>query len=110
MEDVKRLWRKGLNTRIIVERENERLINLSVVFLLLMLILGPYAFVAAVLLMLIFGGKVSLQTEEQSARTVFRAQPVEQPEAAEEPESTPEAETPEEPEKTEDDFPSITIE
>lgn len=110
MEDVKRLWRKGLNTRIIVERENERLINLSVVFLLLMLILGPYAFVAAVLLMLIFGGKVSLQTEEQTARTVFRAQPVEQPEAAEEPESTPEAEMPEEPEKTEDDFPSITIE
>lgn len=114
MDDVSRLWTKGLNTRVIVERGERQLIDLSVLVLALMLVLGPYAFVAAVVLVLVCGCKVSLQTEGHKPRTVD-VQMAAEPEAQnEEADAAPAAEqaAEEQPaeEKKDGDFPSITIE
>ncbi len=105
MDDVRRLWQKGLNTRIIVEHDDRKVLDLSVVVLALMLVLGPHAFIAAVILVLICGCKVSLQAQGHHSRTV-------DVEIAPEYEETPAAPAEEAAaeEKKEDDFPSITIE
>lgn len=106
---VHNLWREGLETRIQVERKGEIIVNLSVLFLILMLILGPYAMIAAVVLMLISGCSVSVQAECKESKTIFKGEedeedaPCEAAEpAAQEPEKAAE-------EDKDDDFPSITI-
>lgn len=108
---IKRMWNKGMTTRVIVERKGTVLINLSAMFLLLMLILGPYAVIAAFILMLVSGCSVSVKAEGRKEQTVLRgedgqeaAQPEEQP--IEEPFKQDE---PEKAENKDDDFPSITI-
>lgn len=102
----KKMWRKGMNTRVIVERKGETLMNLSVLFLVLMLILGPYAFIAAVVLMLISGCSVGIQTEDKKAQTILHGED----EDAAPAEDADEAKSEEQPqEQDDDDFPSITI-
>lgn len=99
-EWVKSLWQKGLKTHVIIERKGEQLINLSVLFLILMLVLGPYAFIAAFILTLITGCSVCLKTEGKAEQTILKGDDDET--AAPEEETAPEK-------KDDDDFPSITI-
>lgn len=105
---VNNLWQKGLRTRICVERKGEVLINLSVLFLIFMLILGPYAMVAAVVLMLLSGCSVSMQNESEKKQTIIGGEQAEVENVSEE-EAPQEAENPADEEKDDDDFPSITI-
>jgi|GEM_PF-6939937 len=92
-----KLWRKGSETRLIVERDGERLVNLSVLFMVLALILGWRLIIVAALLALALGCRVRLCSPEEKPETV----------AAPEPEPVKEAE----PEKKPDEgFNSITIE
>lgn len=103
-EWIKKMWHKGMTTRVLIERKGEMLINLPVMFLLLMLILGPYAVIAAAVLMLVTGCSVSLKRENQKEQTILKG---DEEEAAENIEP---AIKPDEPEKKDDDdFPSITI-
>lgn len=107
---IQNLWMKGLNTRIIVERKGERMINLSVLFLILMLILGPYAVIAAAVLMLLTGCSVSVQTGSEASKNIIKGD--EQNEAASceaDDEAAPEAEQAAPEKEDDDDFPSITI-
>lgn len=109
-EWLKAMWRKGMTTRVLVERKGERLINLSVLFLVLMLILGPYAVIAALVLMLISSCNVSILTEDKKEQTILRGddEKEEEPSAADiEPAITPDEPAAEK--KDDDDFPSITI-
>lgn len=103
---IKTAWRKGMNTRVIIERKEEQLICLPILLLLLMLILGPYAFVAAFILTLVTGCSVSIKTEDAKTQTLFKSDD-EPDEAAAEPEQT--SEEAEETGDSDDDFPSITI-
>ncbi len=102
----KTMWSKGLNTRVAVERKGDLLLNLPVLFLLLMLILGPYAVIAALIIMLISGCSVSIRTKDNKNQTILKGDDdAQQPaEAPIEPALKPEA-----PQKDDDDFPSITI-
>ena len=102
---VRTMWNKGMNTRVVVERKGEKLINLSVLFLILMLILGPYAVIAAVVLMLVTGCSVSLQGEDKKEQTIIRG---EEDEAAPV-DIEPSIKSDEPEKKDDDDFPSITI-
>ena len=95
LEQLKQLWNKGLTTRIRVERKGETLINLSVLFLLLMLLLGAYAVLAAVILGLVCGCSVHIQTPDKNDVPVY--------------EDVPETQPAEEKSNDDDDFPSITI-
>lgn len=106
-EWLKTMWHKGMTTRVIVERKGEKLINLSVLFLLLMLILGPYAVIAAVILMLVTGCNVSLKGEDKKEQTIIQGEDEEQ--AAESADIEPSIKEDEPEEKDDDDFPSITI-
>lgn len=100
---IKKMWHKGMNTRVVIERKGELLLNLPVLFLILMLILGPYAVIAAAVLMLVTGCSVSLKGENQKEQTIIRGDEEEQADI--EPSIKDD-----EPEKTDDDdYPSITI-
>lgn len=95
-------WKKGYHTRVIVERNGRQLIDLSVLFLILALVLGARLLVAAAALALILGCHVRVRTDEPEEQTV----------PAGDAEKT---ETPGEPgetvaEKEEDGFHTITIE
>ena len=107
-EWLKSLWHKGMTTRVVVERKGERMINLSVLFLVLMLILGPYAIIAALLLMLISGCNVSILSEGRKEQTILHGDDdkEEQPAADIEPSIQPDEPAEE---KKDDDFPTITI-
>ena len=59
---IKDLWRKGLTTRIIIERKGTCLVNLSVSFLLLMTVLGIYSMLCALLLTLMSGCSISIRS------------------------------------------------
>lgn len=103
IEWIRKMWHKGMNTRIVIERRDEMLINLPVLFLILMLILGPYAVIVAAVLMLVTGCSVSLRGENQKEQTILKGE--EEEETDIEPSIKPD-----EPEKKDDDdFPSITI-
>ena len=106
VEWIKKMWHKGMNTRVVIERKGEMLINLPMLFLILMLILGPYAFIAAAVLMLVTGCSVSLKGEDKKEQTIIKGEE----EEAEKPADIEPAIQPDEPEQTDDDdFPSITI-
>ena len=103
VEWVKKMWYKGMNTRVIIERKGETLVNLPVLFLILMLILGVQAVIAAAVIMLVTGCSVSLRGENKKAQTIIKG------DEAENIDIEP-AIRDDEPEKTDDDdFPSITI-
>ena len=108
VEWVKKMWHKGMTTRVIIERKGEQLINLSVLFLLLMLILGPYAVIAAVVMMLVTGCNVSLKGEDQKEQTIIRGED-EEAQPAEPADIEPSIKEDEPESKDDDDFPSITI-
>ena len=108
-EWIKALWNKGLNTRVIIERKGEKLIDLSVLFLLLMLILGPYAVIAALILMLISGCSVSVQSGDKKAQTILKGEDDGQEEKAEESDPEPSIKADATEKTDDDDFPSITI-
>ena len=100
---LKKMWHKGMNTRVVIERKGELLLNLPVLFLILMLILGPYAVVVAAVLMLVTGCSVSLRGENKKEQTIIKGD--EEEKADIEPSIKPD-----EPErKDDDDFPSVTI-
>lgn len=105
---VHNLWEKSLKTRICVERKGEVLINLSVLFLVLMLILGPYAMVAAAVLTLLSGCSVSMKREDGKEKNIIGEEQTETETASGE-EASAETEASNEAEKDDDDFPSITI-
>ncbi len=98
---VQKLWRKGCDTRLIVERDGETLVNLSVLFMILALLLGWRLVVAAAILALALGCRVKLV--RAGAEEAAPAEP-EKP-AAEAPEQETEKE-----EKKDDGFNTITIE
>jgi len=81
---IKSLWRKGLTTRIVVERKGIQLMNLSVSFLLLMTLLGVYAMICALILSLVSGCSISLKKTVEETVTaeepIVQAAPA-QPEA-----------------------------
>lgn len=98
---LSKLWHKGCDTRLIVERDGERLVNLSVLFMLLALLLGWRLVVVAAILALALGCRVKLVRPE-AAETAKPEEPASAPETA------PEAQ--QEEEKKDDGFNSITIE
>jgi len=98
---LSKLWRKGCDTRLIVERDGERLVNLSVLFMLLALLLGWRLVIVAAILALALGCRVKL-VRPDAAETARPEEPAPAPEPA------PEAQ--QEEEKKDDGFNSITIE
>jgi len=103
---IKKMWHKGMNTRLVIERKGETLINLPLLFPILMLILGPYAVITAAVLILVTGCSVSLKGKHQKEQTIVKGDDTE----AEAPADIEPALQPDEPEQTDDDdFPSITI-
>ena len=98
---LSKLWRKGCDTRLIVERDGERLVNLSVLFMLLALLLGWRLVIVAAILALALGCRVKL-VRPDAAETAKPEEPAPAPEPA------PEAQ--QEEEKKDDGFNSITIE
>ncbi len=99
---LSKLWRKGCDTRLIVERDGERLVNLSVLFMLLALLLGWRLVIVAAILALALGCRVKL-VRPDAAETAAKPE-----EPAPAPEPAPEAQ--QEEEKKDDGFNSITIE
>ena len=61
---LSRWWRAGCETRVIVERKGETLINLSALFMILALILGWKLIIAAAVLALILGCHVRVRLPE----------------------------------------------
>jgi hypothetical protein len=59
---VKQLWKLGLVTRVRVEHKGEMLVNLSASFLILMLLLGAWAVIAAAVIALVSGCAIRIQT------------------------------------------------
>ena len=103
VEWVKKMWHKGMNTRVVIERKGETLVNLPVIFLILMLMLGVHAMIVAAVIMLVTGCSVSLRGENKKAQTIIKGDEAENVDI--EPSISDD-----EPEKTDDDdFPSITI-
>ena len=98
---LSKLWHKGCDTRLIVERDGERLVNLSVLFMLLALLLGWRLVIVAAILALALGCRVKL-VRPDAAETAKPEEPASAPETA------PEAQ--QEEEKKDDGFNSITIE
>ena len=98
---LSKLWHKGCDTRLIVERDGERLINLSVLFMLLALLLGWRLVIVAAILALALGCRVKL-VRPDAAEAAKPEEPAPAPEPA------PEAQ--QEEEKKDDGFNSITIE
>ena len=105
VEWVKNLWQKGMNTHVVIERKGDMLINLPVLLLVLMLILGPYAVIAAFILTLVTGCSVSLRTDGKAEQTILKGDA----EAEQEPAEAEAKEEAEPEKKDDDDFPSITI-
>ena len=95
------LWRKGCDTRVVVERDGVTLVNLSVLFMLLALLLGWRLVIVAAILALALGCRVKL-VRPDAAETAKPEEP------APAPESAPEEQQGEE--KKDDGFNSITIE
>jgi len=103
VEWIKKLWQKGMTTHVVIERKGEQLINLSVLLIILMLILGPYAVIAAFILTLVTGCSVSLKTAGKADQTILKGDQDDEGESGDpQPEAAPEK-------KDDDDFPSITI-
>lgn len=108
------LWKKTIKTRVIVERKEEQLANLPALFLIFMLILGPYAMIGAIILAILCGCSVSIQTGNEEKQNIFHGD-----EAADASSGEEEAETSDKQETAtndavdqegkDDDFPSITI-
>jgi len=107
-EWIRKMWQKGMTTRVIIERKGETLINLPVVILILMLILGPYAVICAFILTLVSGCSVSLQGQDKKEQTLFRGDDEEKEEKQVKENIEPSIKA-EEPKKDDDDFPSMTI-
>ena len=95
---AKSLWRKGCDTRIVVERDGVTLVNLSVLFMILALLLGWRLLIVAALLALALGCRVKLVGPEAQADAPAQPAPAE-PEKADD-----------KAEQKKDDFNSITIE
>lgn len=106
IEWLKKMWHKGLNTHVVIERKNERLLNLPMLFLALMLILGPYAIIAAAIFMLVTGCSVSLKDETLKKQTIHKGDD----QASAKPADIEPAIKPDAPDKTDDDdIPTIII-
>jgi hypothetical protein len=103
VEWVKKMWHKGMNTRVVIERKGETLVNLPVIFLILMLMLGVHAMIVAAVIMLVTGCSVSLRGENKKAQTIIKG------DEAENVDIEPSISDDEPEKKDDDDFPSITI-
>ena len=99
---LSRWWRAGCETRVIVERKGETLINLSALFMILALILGWKLIIAAAVLALILGCHVRVRLPEALKKAGPEA-PQPEPEAEK-------AEADEEKKDDQDGYHTITIE
>ena len=99
---LSKLWHKGCDTRLIVERDGERLVNLSVLFMLLALLLGWRLVIVAAILALALGCRVKLVRPDAAETAASAKAPAPAPETAPEEQK--------EEEKKDDGFNSITIE
>ena len=107
---IKEMWRKGMVTRVLVERRGVQLVNLPVLCLILMLLLGPYAMICAFVLALVTGCNISLHGMNQKKQTILKADKEEAKAAeSEKKENIEPSIRADEPEQKDDDFPSITI-
>ncbi len=102
-ELARKWWRLGCDTRVIVERNGETLVNLSALFMILALVLGWRLVVVAAILALVLGCHVKLRRPEQPAAGAKAGQPAPEPEPAAEPKAG-------EKEKKDEGFNTITIE
>lgn len=100
---LQKWWRKGCDTRLVVERDGETLINLSALFMILALLLGWKLVIAGAILALLLGCRVRLRHPEAQAETPAAAPAGEAAEAEKNEEKREEK-------KSEDGFNSITIE
>lgn len=107
----RKFWHKGLHTRLIVERKGETLASLTLLFLALMLVLGPYAFLAAALLTLLSGCSIRLQTEDMKNVTILNVAEDEEKPSADQasPEEAPESEAAQPTDEDDDGFSGVTI-
>lgn len=102
-ELVTKWWNLGLKNHVLIERKETMLVNVPLIVALLMAVCAPKATLVAAVLLLVFGGHISLQSGAQAEE-----KPPEAPEQAKQSES-PEASKPAE-EKPSDGFDRITIE
>lgn len=102
-ELVSKWWNLGLKNHVLIERKETMLVNLPVVVALLLAVCAPRATLVAAVLLLVFGGHISLQSGVQAGET-----PPEAPERAKRNESSEVSEPAGE--KPADGFDRITIE
>ena len=95
-------WNLGLKNHVLIERKETMLVNLPVVVALLLAVCAPRATLVAAVLLLIFGGRISLQSPGQAQEA--KSEPA-QPEAEDEAKDEASVE-----EKPSDGFDRITIE
>lgn len=105
-EWARTMWHRGLATRIIISRKDEQLLNLPVLIVLALVLLGRYAAVLAVVLMLACSCRVSVKRQGAAqADAGAEREPADEPDAGGAQEAAPEDDSqPEEP------FEKITIE
>ena len=98
-------WNLGLKNHVLIERKETMLVNLPVVVALLLAVCAPRATLVAAVLLLGFGGRISLQSPGQAQ------EPQSEPPQSDKKDEAAEAkgETPAE-EKPSDGFDRITIE
>ncbi len=102
-EYIKQLWNKGWATRIRVERQGDVMVNLSVTALLIFVVLGPYAMIAALVLVLLSGCNLRVQGAEKINKAKAEKESMVEPKAASAEASKNDADS------SDDDFPSVTI-
>lgn len=102
-ELVTKWWNLGLKNHVLIERKETMLVNVPLIVALLMAVCAPKATLVAAVLLLVFGGHISLQSRVQAEE-----KPPEAPEQAKQDESPEKSEPAEE--KPSDGFDRITIE
>ena len=103
-------WNLGLKNHVLIERKETMLVNLPVVVALLLAVCAPRATLVAAVLLLIFGGRISLQSPGQAQEPQSEPPQSEPPQSDKKDEAAEaKGETPAE-EKPSDGFDRITIE
>ena len=82
MDFLRKWWRKGCDTHIVVEHDGEELINLPVLFMILALLLGYKIMFFGAILALVLGCHVHVRGREEEQQAPAEAEAA-QPEEAE---------------------------
>lgn len=96
-------WNLGLQNHVLIERKETMLVNLPVVVALLLAVCAPRATLVAAVLLLVFGGHITLRSGTDAPKAPEANAPHAEPDASEAPEQPAE-------EKPSDGFDRITIE